>query len=722
MAQKPKELFSGVLQKCGGKYKSWNKRFFILKDDYCLYYYKDTSKGHLGAISLRDTKFKVRKGEASDVSWPKAADLVCCFAIVTNQRTYCMYSDRQDETDDWIRMLQGARDKLLSENLDANRLMGGQRSQSTSMVGSNGTIEEQSSDTGGRPHSEEMPRPPDLEVPRPPNGTERQLTYEEMNPAPSDIDECPEAFYDVAKPIEQLYTDPEKDRSRFNSDNLEPVYDQAVQVTDEPSDLYEEVGPDSSITSIKSQPLPPIPKVVATDTELALYEDISQLGDQPLYASVSEESLKVNSGREKIKDIENSGEFPTTTTNEAPPLPPKDDFPPLPPRDNLPPLPPKDDSPPLPPKEDSSPLPPRVISPPLPPKEDESSVAITTPSLLPAKESPDLKLKSDWPLQENNSAYYDDVEEVMNEVNKIQLSELDNGTPPTPRKVNGYHTPPSHDSPTSQHTPPSPHTPPTPRKRTLTPPTPRKISQTELPPSPHKPRTPPSPHKLGTPPSPHKPRTPPSSHTPHKLDTPPSHHKPRTPPSSHTPNKICTPPSPHKPHTPDTPPTPHTPHKPRTPPSPLKPHTPDTPTSPSLSTPHTPPRSPKPSPTPRRKLMKISEPAPEEQSNTVTCPLSPDRGHNLFLSRQKLSQGESKRRADTVQLTSDPTLTSIEKASIASTLREVEKERLMASEERFLLERERKKFEDERRKFEEEKRLLQEQLSNAKKQLDQTKT
>ena len=143
MAQKPKELFSGVLQKCGGKYKSWNKRFFILKDDYCLYYYKDTSKGHLGAISLRDTKFKVRKGEASDVSWPKAADLVRCFVIVTNQRTYCMYSERQDETDDWIRMLQGARDKLLSENLDTNRLLDGQRSHSTSMVGSNGTTEEQ---------------------------------------------------------------------------------------------------------------------------------------------------------------------------------------------------------------------------------------------------------------------------------------------------------------------------------------------------------------------------------------------------------------------------------------------------------------------------------------------------------------------------------------------------------------------------------------------------
>lgn len=133
MTFSPKVLFSGVLYKCGGKVKSWNKRFFVLKDDYCLYYYKDTSKGHLGAISLRDTKFKVRKGEASDVSWPKNADLVRSFVVVTNQRTYCMYSDRRDETEDWIRMLQAAHDKLLEDSAEGNALLKGQRSQSASV-------------------------------------------------------------------------------------------------------------------------------------------------------------------------------------------------------------------------------------------------------------------------------------------------------------------------------------------------------------------------------------------------------------------------------------------------------------------------------------------------------------------------------------------------------------------------------------------------------------
>ncbi len=132
MAISPKVLFSGVLYKCGGKVKSWNKRFFILKDDYCLYYYKDTTKGHLGAISLRDTKFNIRKGVPSDVSWPKNADLVRSFVVVTNQRTYCMYSDTKDESDDWIRMLQAAHDKLLDESMEGNALLQGQRSQSAS--------------------------------------------------------------------------------------------------------------------------------------------------------------------------------------------------------------------------------------------------------------------------------------------------------------------------------------------------------------------------------------------------------------------------------------------------------------------------------------------------------------------------------------------------------------------------------------------------------------
>ena len=99
------ELHSGVLHKCGGKIKSWTKRFFVLKSDYNLYYYKDTSKGPLGTISLMDPKFKARKGEASDVSWPKAAKKECRMAVVTSLRTFTMYCDSAQDIKAWLQAL-----------------------------------------------------------------------------------------------------------------------------------------------------------------------------------------------------------------------------------------------------------------------------------------------------------------------------------------------------------------------------------------------------------------------------------------------------------------------------------------------------------------------------------------------------------------------------------------------------------------------------------------
>ena len=144
-----KELFSGVLHKCGGKVKSWNKRWFVLKDDYCLYYYKDVAKGHLGAISLRDTMFKVRKGEVSDCSWPKSVNISASLAVVTNQRTFYMYATTVDDAATWIRMLEAAREKLLTETQESNQLLRGKRAQSTSPVRMDGTDQGQRSVLSG---------------------------------------------------------------------------------------------------------------------------------------------------------------------------------------------------------------------------------------------------------------------------------------------------------------------------------------------------------------------------------------------------------------------------------------------------------------------------------------------------------------------------------------------------------------------------------------------
>lgn len=129
-ASKGKELFSGLLHKCGGKIKSWNRRWFVLKSDYCLYYYKDTSKGHLGVISLRDTNFKVRQGCTSDCSWPKGVDMSKALAIVTNQRTFVLYATTADDAAEWIRMLEAARERLMTESRQVNRLLNTKRPQS----------------------------------------------------------------------------------------------------------------------------------------------------------------------------------------------------------------------------------------------------------------------------------------------------------------------------------------------------------------------------------------------------------------------------------------------------------------------------------------------------------------------------------------------------------------------------------------------------------------
>ena len=48
-------VFSGILYKCGNKVKTWKKRWMALKDDCCLYYYKDVtmSRKPQGIVSLR---------------------------------------------------------------------------------------------------------------------------------------------------------------------------------------------------------------------------------------------------------------------------------------------------------------------------------------------------------------------------------------------------------------------------------------------------------------------------------------------------------------------------------------------------------------------------------------------------------------------------------------------------------------------------------------------
>lgn len=108
-------LYKGILSKCGGKVKTWNKRAMSLKADYCLYYYKDANtKRHQGLISLRDPKFAVRKGEKSDCSWPKGVDINNTLVVVTTPRTYYMFAETGEEADEWRLQLGMAHRKMVS--------------------------------------------------------------------------------------------------------------------------------------------------------------------------------------------------------------------------------------------------------------------------------------------------------------------------------------------------------------------------------------------------------------------------------------------------------------------------------------------------------------------------------------------------------------------------------------------------------------------------------
>ena len=452
-----KELFSGVLNKCGAKIKSWNRRWFVLKSDYCLYYYKDPAKGHLGAISIRDPKFKVRKGSLSDTTWPKGVTMECTIAVVTTHRTYFMYSTMESEINDWMRVLNTTRDRLLEEANASNRLLSGSRSYSeTAVSNSNGSCE----------HSE-----PRLSQSIPPVLTEDE-PYEAVYDSPeadlSQSGSCngspnfdtksgerhastTDSIYDLASGEEDkhdgetadsnqpLYAEavepdePDKqvkevlDETSLLYDDVETTHDTShaplkrrtdSDERDKPVVMYEAIDIDSPHTpSAKHLPLPAIPvgkNASSADRCQPIYEDIPEAtGGQPLYDSVSPEDAVTHD--RYVWEAERSDD--DEGNRSVPSLPPKDDIPPLPPKDNLPQLPPKEGQstpsqtpkeeikvPPLPPKEDKSLINDALVTrahppPPLPLKEDCSCQPLASP-----KYSPPVRTTSPSIAQQVNSS------------------------------------------------------------------------------------------------------------------------------------------------------------------------------------------------------------------------------------------------------------------------------------------------------------------------------
>ena len=435
------EVFSGVLHKCGARIKSWNKRWFVLKSDYCLYYYKDTAKGHLGLISIRDPKFKVRKGEAGDIAWPKGVKLESTIAVVTTHRTYYMYSPSKDSAEEWLKVLDTTRMKLLEEAHSANRLLSDARSSVTSieeqepgrtqLLSDSSSpvlmVEEQnyeavydqpeadlsqhSSDNSPNVNSSRDTSKngwgPTNEV-----GGETDAVYDLANAAvDGDIDEqqplyaeaaAPEAEHEEVDEPSAVYDDVEiqhpnkSEQGKEESEGMS-VYDD-VEITqlkkevsssrDTSLEFYEPL--DLETASAKNLPLPPVP--LGRDGSQPIYEDIPDPSGsaQPLYEAVIPEDT--TSSERYIREVDSSDEEMTRSTEPVPPLPPKDDLPPLPPKDDLPPLPPKDDLRPPPSRGKVPELPPKD-SPPSRHKGGQSAAAVSIqiPPLPPKEDSLDQR-------------------------------------------------------------------------------------------------------------------------------------------------------------------------------------------------------------------------------------------------------------------------------------------------------------------------------------------
>ena len=125
-----REVYAGPLHKCGGKVKSWKKRWMVLKDDHTFSYYKDAAKPPLGVISLMDSSFSAREGSALDTAWPKHTKMENTLVVVTTSRIYYMWAESPEEASDWRTHLTSAREKMLQEHQYTNRLLHNNRTQS----------------------------------------------------------------------------------------------------------------------------------------------------------------------------------------------------------------------------------------------------------------------------------------------------------------------------------------------------------------------------------------------------------------------------------------------------------------------------------------------------------------------------------------------------------------------------------------------------------------
>ena len=294
------ELHSGAMYKCGGKVKSWNKRSFILKSDSHLYYYKGISRIPVGNISLHDPKFKVRKGEPTDIVWPKISKSDCRMAVVTTTRTYFMYTNYSHEIEEWLEVLSKAA-------VEANKDISGGNS-----TGSSTSVETANDDSDNQ-------------------------NVQSTDILPLNNEECETYF--VPESSENPLPTEELSLTDYVDVNC-PVASSTLREDPVPTDEQNQAIYDS-VSDVITNYAAPLPTHKSTEQE-------DHLPMPPLPDKEERPPSPDRGVSPPLPDKEESSPLPNR--EERPPLPDKDEPSPL--QEDSPPSPDKEEKPPLPDKED----------------------------------------------------------------------------------------------------------------------------------------------------------------------------------------------------------------------------------------------------------------------------------------------------------------------------------------------------------------------------------
>ena len=105
----PKVLMSGYMTKKTRAMNTWKQRWWQLKDDGILLYYKpeDPQKKVCGEIDVGKTCYNVKMGSDTRIKFPKAVASCCCFSFAVLKRVYYVYTLTPGEASSWVSAISG---------------------------------------------------------------------------------------------------------------------------------------------------------------------------------------------------------------------------------------------------------------------------------------------------------------------------------------------------------------------------------------------------------------------------------------------------------------------------------------------------------------------------------------------------------------------------------------------------------------------------------------